>query len=394
MNPAACISSLIVAVLGFATFLPSARGQSETGIIARNRLVVEGTLQGGASLSKAGEEAAVQAIPKLARAKKAAGKRVLAISGNDPIGKGDFASAGDITIRFAFEPVNLPPGAYGRLVVQGSRVVLGEAGATKPARYDFSAIELLAGASIDLAGPVTLTTDGFDKLDGVIGREDLPGWLDLRISGRAFTVGPKARVYGSVYAPESTVRLQSQSRVDGWIVGDDVTLERGGHLNAMRMVWSPGSRSDPRPTFPQRAVLAQGRLERFIASHKARVAANLDFSADIPELKLTRVAGNRKSAKDEPEERLWYFQACSLLFLSGGLDQARIVIEQAPAKGQARRESVVATMTRNDFEGILWAVAREKIPGEAVRRIEADPLLQSLFFERSQRRHGGASENL
>jgi hypothetical protein len=257
MNPSSFSAKVTAAVFGLVCILPGVMAQSETGIIARSKLLVEETVQGKTNLAMQGGDALSATLPRLKATRKPAGTRALVIGGSDPVAKGDFASAKDVTLSFTFQPVNLPPGAYGRLVVKGSRVVLGEAGAMRPSRYDFSAIEVSDGGRIDLSGPVIVTTDSFDKMDGVVGRADLPEWLDLRISGRPLTVGARSEVHGSVYAPESFVKLQSKSRVHGWVVGDDVSVEKGSEVSAMRGPWSPGAPSNPHLAFPQRAVLVQ-----------------------------------------------------------------------------------------------------------------------------------------
>ncbi len=378
-------------VLGSLGLLAEVKAQAETGIIARSRLVVDGTVQGKTAIAKKGEEASLEALPRLPVAKKTTATRVLAIAGNDPVEAGEFASTKDVTLKYTFQPVSLPPGTYGRLVVQGGRVVLGEAGAMRPTRYDFAALEVVDGGRIDLAGPVIVTTDSFEKLDGVVGRADLPAWLDLRISERSLTISPKSQVYASIYAPDSTVRVQPESRVDGWIVGDDVRVERGGRVTAMRSPWSPAAPSQSHLAFPQRAVLVQQRLGRFVAANQESLSADLDFSADVPRLTVTGSA-SRKSEKPEPEERLWFFQACSLLFVSEGLDQAKILLQPSPRQQKAASNAVEVSLTRYDFEALIWAVGGEKIPGESIRKIEADPLLLTLFYERCLRLHRVAGQ--
>lgn len=377
------VAGVLTGLLGL---LPETRSQTETGIIARSRLTVDGTVQGKTVVAKKGEAASLGTLPRLPAAKKTTATRALAIEGNDPVEAGELASTKDVTFKYTFQPVSLPPGTYGRLVVQGSRVVLGEAGAMRPTRYDFAAIEVIEGGRIDLAGPVIVTTDGFDKLDGVIGRADLPAWLDLRISERSLTVSPKAQVYGSVYAPASQVRIQSESQVDGWIVGDEVRVERGGQVTAMRTPWSPTAAVNPHLAFPQRAVLVQERLERFVTANPGQLTAALDFSTEVPRLTLAGNA-NRKTEKPEPQERQWFFQACSLLFMSEGLEQANLLLQPGSVKQKAQSAAVEVSLARSDFEALLWAIGGEKIPGESIRKIEADPLLQTLFYERSLRLH-------
>lgn len=377
------VAGVLTSLLGL---LSETRSQTETGIIARSRLTVDGTVQGKTAVAKKGEAASLGTLPRLPTAKKTTATRALAIEGSGSAEAGDFASTKDVTLNYTFQPVSLPPGTYGRLVVQGSRVVLGEAGAMRPARYDFAAIEVIEGGRIDLVGPVIVTTDGFDKLDGVIGRADLPAWLDLRISERSLTVSPKSQVYGSVYAPASQVRVQSESRVDGWIVGDDVRVDRGGQVTAMRMPWSPAAATNPHLAFPQRALLVQERLGRFVAANPGQLSAELDFSTDVPRLTLAGNAG-RKSEKPEPQERQWFFQACSLLFVTEGLEQANLLLQPSSVKEKAKSAAVEVSLTRSDFEALVWAVGGEKIPGEGIRKIEADPLLQTLFYERSLRLH-------
>lgn len=387
MNRSSFSAKVAATVFGLVSILPGVMGQSETGIIARSKLLVEGTVQGKTSVAIQGGQTSPTALPRLKAARKSAGTRALVIGGSDPVAKGDFASANDVAIRYTFQPVDLPPGAYGRLVVQGSRVVLGEAGAMRPSRYDFAAIEVTDGGRIDLAGPVIVTTDGFDKMDGVVGRADLPEWLDLRISGRPLTIGARSEVHGSLYAPESIVKLQPRSRVHGWVVGDDVRVERGSDVSAMRVPWSPGAPSSPHLAFPQRAVLVQERLGRFVAEGKGQVSANLDFSQEIPRVTLALTA-TRKNEKSEPAQRLLFFQGCTMTFGTGGLEQARVTMELTSSKAAPRAAAPEVVLTRSDFEALLWAIAQEKVPAEGIRKIEASPLLQTLFFERCVRMHG------
>lgn len=51
MNPSSFSAKVTAAVFGLVSILPGVMGQSESGIIAHSKLLVEGTVQGKANLA-------------------------------------------------------------------------------------------------------------------------------------------------------------------------------------------------------------------------------------------------------------------------------------------------------------------------------------------------------
>lgn len=142
---------------------------------------------------------------------------------------GDFATLRNLTMAGAAGTVALPPGTYGNIILNGGgTLVLGIAGATEPAVYNFQLLTvnplLVGSGQIQVVGPVQVTVAGNASLFGSSGNAAHPEWLVLRSSGGGISTNGTAQVYGELVAPAGSVSLLGGSRVTGRVRADRLTI--------------------------------------------------------------------------------------------------------------------------------------------------------------------------
>lgn len=189
-------------------------------------------------------------LPPAFAVRPARGTRARLVDGSDQ-GAGDFSTVSDLTVRNNYQMVTVPAGAYGRLLVDGGKVQLGVAGQMWPTRYDFTSLEIRNHGRLDLVGPVVITVGQVAGIDGVIGRPDLPSWLDLRVGTGSMAVGPHGKVFGAIFAPNSAVSLASGAMAEGWVACDTASIAPGGRFKAARPDFLKLGSQPRAPSFPQ-----------------------------------------------------------------------------------------------------------------------------------------------
>jgi hypothetical protein len=268
------------------------------------------------------------------------------------------------------------------LVVENARLVFGVAGAYRPARYDFASVELMGGSQIELAGPAIITAGTLGSVEGVIGRADIPGWLDLRVTGGDIKVPARGAIYGSLYAPKSAISLENDAVAEGWLAGESVAIERFGRFTAKRFEWDPAARSEARPVFPQKAVLIQNRLAGFGVRLSGHYSVAVAYEDDVPTLTLNEVQ-RRETEKVEAKDRAIFFDSFRVLLAGSFTENARVIMRKVPGSDTRAAEALDVRMSNTDFEGHLWALCRETISAASMRKIQASSGLQHLFMLRS-----------
>jgi hypothetical protein len=144
---------------------------------------------------------------------------------------GDFATLRNLTLNSNAGPVAVPPGTYGAFVVNdGSRIILGVAGATEPAIYNLQRLTLNSGAQLEIAGPVILTVAGNVALNGSAGTTANPAWLTLRVASGGVTLNGGATLSAVALAPAGTITINGSSQLTGRLECDRLTLNSGSIL--------------------------------------------------------------------------------------------------------------------------------------------------------------------
>ncbi len=140
---------------------------------------------------------------------------------------GDFATLRDLTLEGEAGSIAVPAGTYGVFTARGGTgFILGVAGATTPAVYNFQGLALGHGSILDVVGPVVVTVDGSFALErsSTMGAAGHPEWLRLRVSGGGLTVEGESRVHAHLEAPAGTVALNGHSQLVGTVAADRLVV--------------------------------------------------------------------------------------------------------------------------------------------------------------------------
>jgi hypothetical protein len=142
---------------------------------------------------------------------------------------GDFSTLRNLTLNGNVGVVAVPPGNYGVFMANGgSGFILGVAGATEPAVYDFESFLFNGNSTLQVAGPVIVTLGGGVTLNGILGNPAHPEWLTLRFVTGGPTLNGAAVLHGSVAAPSGSVQLNG--RLQGRVSSDGLTINGQGLL--------------------------------------------------------------------------------------------------------------------------------------------------------------------
>jgi hypothetical protein len=190
------------------------------------------TLNKGASLRHVMRRMDATTLPDVPAPPPPTGTRSVSLNqpGQDP---GDFATLRNLTLNSGVGAIAVPPGTYGGFIAnQGSSFVLGVAGATTPAVYNFQNLTLNSASRLDLVGPVIVVVNGGFSTGGQLGAEQHPEWLVLRIAGGGLSLNNNAAVWGFVEAPAGTVTFNSGARLIGGVTSDRLILNNSAWLGA------------------------------------------------------------------------------------------------------------------------------------------------------------------
>ncbi len=138
---------------------------------------------------------------------------------------GSFATLRNLTLNGSAGAVAVPPGTYGTFITNGnSRFVLGVAGASTPAVYNFQALTLNGKTQLQIVGPVSIRLATGATFGGNIGSAGHPEWLTLLIASGGVTLNGNVTFSGSVVAPSGTVTLNGNGQLNGTVACDRLTL--------------------------------------------------------------------------------------------------------------------------------------------------------------------------
>jgi hypothetical protein len=190
-------------------------------------------LNGGTTLGRLVRRTDAMALPLVAPPPMPSGTRSVTLNkaSDNP---GDFATIRNLTLNGKAGTRVLPAGTYGNLTVSGaSKIVLGVAGATTPAVYNFQSLTLNGASRVEVVGPVVVTVRSDMSLGGSIGSPENPHWLTLRIAEGGLTLNGNVDVYGYVQAPAGTVTIGGGTSLTGGVAADDLTMNGSGRLTLL-----------------------------------------------------------------------------------------------------------------------------------------------------------------
>jgi hypothetical protein len=190
-------------------------------------------LNGGTTLGRLVRRTDAMALPLVAPPPMPSGTRSVTLNkaSDNP---GDFATIRNLTLNGKAGTRVLPAGTYGNVTVSGtSKIVLGVAGATTPAVYNFQSLTLNGASRVEVVGPVVVTVRSDMSLGGSIGSPENPHWLTLRIAEGGLTLNGNVDVYGYVQAPAGTVTIGGGTSLTGGVAADDLTMNGSGRLTLL-----------------------------------------------------------------------------------------------------------------------------------------------------------------
>lgn len=191
------------------------------------------TLNGSAKLGHVIRRTDAVALPTVAAPPLPTGTRSVSLnsSGQSP---GDFATLKSLTLNGAAGPIAVPPGTYGEFTANGSSsFVLGVAGATAPAVYNFRHLTLNGSSRLDVVGPVIVTLVEDVSANGSLGNSAHPAWLTLRLAGGSLTLNGRVSLHGYVTAPSGKVTLNGNAQLVGGLIADQLTLNGNSLLRLL-----------------------------------------------------------------------------------------------------------------------------------------------------------------
>ena len=212
-------------------------------------------LNGGATLRFVRTRVDPPALPHVSAPPAPMGSRSVTLkTASDTVGS--WATLRDLTLNDGGGARVVPPGTYGLFTANGQTAfTLGVAGATQPSVYNFQALALNGQASLNIVGPVIITTGSGLKVNGDIGVSAHPDWLQLRLANGGVTLNPYATFHGSIVAPSGAVIVTGQSALCGTAACDRFTLHGGGLVRWCNTLAGAGNR--PPTAQPQNVTTAE-----------------------------------------------------------------------------------------------------------------------------------------
>jgi hypothetical protein len=182
------------------------------------------TLSGTAFVGRVVRRTDPLTLPRVSRPLPATGNREVTLR-RGSAAVANFATVRDLKLAEGAGLVAVPPGDYGEFKAEsGTGLVLGIAGATAPAVYQFQRLELAGTATVRVVGPVEITLGTKLELGSEFGAADHPEWLTLQIAGEGLEMGGKAKLHGYVVAPDGQVEVNGTSQLSGGLIADEVSV--------------------------------------------------------------------------------------------------------------------------------------------------------------------------
>jgi hypothetical protein len=191
------------------------------------------TLNGNSQLGQLMKRTDAIAAPAVPAPPVAAGTRDVTLSDLNQ-SAGEFATVRDLTLNGG-GMVAVPSGTYRALTANsGGGFILGVAGSSQTSVYNLDSLTLNDGGQLQVVGPVVLTTPNSVTLNGSMGAENNPLWLELKVASGDITLNGGSVLYASVIVPSGTVTINGNSSLIGNIVCDRLTINRSGLLRIVQ----------------------------------------------------------------------------------------------------------------------------------------------------------------
>jgi rhamnogalacturonan endolyase len=146
------------------------------------------TLNGKAQVGRLVQRTDAVAMPSVAGPPASTATRDVSIN-NSSQTPGDFSTLRDLTLNGNVGMYEVPAGTYRSFTANGgSGFILGIAGATEAAIYNFASLTLNGQSDVQVVGPVVVTIGGALALNASMGSSSNPLWLTLRIAAGGVTL--------------------------------------------------------------------------------------------------------------------------------------------------------------------------------------------------------------
>lgn len=183
----------------------------------------------------------------------------------------------------------VPAGNYGAFRADaGTGFILGDASSNAPLHYSFQSLALSNQSSLQIVGPVVVTLGSGLTLSGSAGNPANPAWLKLQLCIGDLTLNSGSTLSAFVLAPRSTVFVNGNAFLVGFVAADRLWVGSGGVIS--------GAGEGPDPQTPTE-IFGYQSLWRY------KVFANLD---DVP------------SGWEEADFKATGFRSGRAAFASGG----------------------------------------------------------------------------
>ena len=233
-------------------------------VVTRGRLHYGGTLDGAGSASPSNYQIVLGAGLSLGHVARRTDPVVLPVVVQPPApsgtrtvtlrfrgqNAGDFSTLKNLTVQDDVGAVVLPPGTYGNFTANDdSAFVLGVAGASGPAVYNFQNLVLNGSSRLRVVGPVVVNLanglslnrdrdrrrwhqdrherfrfDADDDYDVAVGSVVHPEWLVLNIAAGGLRLDQNDSLQGYVNAPSGFVSMEDHSSLVGGIIADRLSI--------------------------------------------------------------------------------------------------------------------------------------------------------------------------
>ncbi|HEY0459611.1 MAG TPA: hypothetical protein VGC97_10775, partial [Pyrinomonadaceae bacterium] len=188
------------------------------------------TLNSGSQLGQLLTRTDAVSMPTVAAPPAPTGTRNVTINSSTQ-SIGDFSTLRNLTLNSNIGNKAIPPGAYGAFLANsGSGFILGTAGSTQAEVYNFSSLTLNSGSQVQVAGPVIITLGSGTTVGGTMGAAANSNWLELKIASGGLILNTGSAFYGTVIAPSTTGTITVNSRLEGNVTADRLTVNSGAVL--------------------------------------------------------------------------------------------------------------------------------------------------------------------
>ncbi|MEO5916835.1 MAG: Ig-like domain-containing protein, partial [Luteolibacter sp.] len=186
------------------------------------------TINGGVSLGSITRKEDAVSLPVATAPVAGTGTRAVNLNqaADSP---GNFATIRTLTVNAQGMTVNLPPGRYERITLNGASTLNFQAGtAAAPALYEIQQIDINGGSHLMVSGPVALRLKNSLNINGYVGNASHPEWLEMSVSGGSLTLNSQSAFHGKAVVSAGALTVNGNSLLHGLAFTDRLTLNGGG----------------------------------------------------------------------------------------------------------------------------------------------------------------------